>query len=182
MENEIRSVSLRLDELAAMIQEFARTAEDPGSHPQVQQATGEPGRQRLQNTVHGTFRPATARSGATSAVTQDLEMVEAMISIRGLRDRFFESDLFFDPAWSMLIDLYRAELKGQRLSVTSVCIASGVAGTTALRYVSALEDRGYLTRLPDAKDKRRAFVALTPKAREKLDAYFTKVNSQCRAA
>ncbi len=126
----------------------------------------------------GTFRSPPKRD----AVADDLEMVEAMISIRALRDRYFECDLFFDPAWSMLIDLYRAELKGQRLSVTSVCIGSGVAGTTALRYVRALENRGYVSRMPDPDDKRRAFIQLTAMARRKLDDYFGKVNARCRTA
>lgn len=112
----------------------------------------------------------------------DLDIVEAMISIRFLRDRFFERDLFFDPTWSMLIDLYRAELKGKQLSVTSVCIGSRVADTTALRYIKLLEERGYVYRVPDPNDKRRVFLRLTGEAIERMRSYFGSVGSQCRAA
>ncbi|MFM7335487.1 MAG: MarR family transcriptional regulator [Tabrizicola sp.] len=112
----------------------------------------------------------------------ELLIVETMISVRSLRDRYFENDLFFDPAWSILIDLFRAELKGERVSVTSACIGSGVADTTALRYIRALEDRGYVHRTPDPDDKRRVFLRLTGHAIDKLNAYFGIVHKQIRAA
>lgn len=103
------------------------------------------------------------------------DLIEALIAARKLRTKYFDQDLFFDPAWSILIDLYQADLAGRKLCVSSVCYGSGAAETTALRYIRELERRGLIERMPDARDKRRAFLRLTPPAREKLAQYFGEV-------
>jgi hypothetical protein len=183
MNDEISTVFLRLEEIAELIRgAVGGTAGSGELSFQGAKATQQRDCDRLNDQRHGTFQSSQKAEVASHAESQDLEMVEAMISIRSLRDRYFEGDLFFDPAWSMLIDLYRADLKRQMLSITSVCVGSGVPESTALRYVRALEDRGYARRAPDPQDKRRVFLHLTAKAREKLDAYFERVNAQCRAA
>jgi predicted transcriptional regulator len=130
---------------------------------------------------NGILRSRSPVLSMEGAVAPELEIVETMISVRFLRDRFFDNDLFFDPSWSMLIDMYRAELKEQQLSVTSVCIGSGVAGTTALRYIKLLEERGYIRRVADPHDKRRAFLRLTERALDRLQRYFDTVGTKCRA-
>ena len=107
-----------------------------------------------------------------SAKDATLAAVEASIAARKCRLKYFDTDFFFDPVWAIMIDLYRAELKGERLSVSSACYGSGVAQTTALRYVAMLEDRGYVERVPDENDKRRAFLRLTGSARDRLENYF----------
>jgi DNA-binding MarR family transcriptional regulator len=103
------------------------------------------------------------------------QMIEALIGARKLRTKYFDQDLFFDPAWAILIDLYQAELVGKKLCVSAVCYGSGVAETTALRYIGVLEQRGLIQRVPDPKDKRRAFLKLTQSAQDKLVSYFGEV-------
>ncbi len=63
-----------------------------------------------------------------------------IIRQRQLRARFFDGELFADPAWDMLLDLTAARVEARRVSVTSLCIASGVPPTTALRWIGA-DDR-----------------------------------------
>lgn len=95
-------------------------------------------------------------------------------TIRGrrLRDQFFSDGLFEDPAWDMLLDLYAAELEGAQVSVSSLCIAAAVAPTTALRWIARMTEAGLFKRQPDPFDRRRAFLALSESAREKMDRYF----------
>ncbi len=90
---------------------------------------------------------------------------------RSRRAKFFKSDLFADPAWDMLLDLYRARLANQPVSVTSVCLASGVAMTTALRWLKTLEGEGLVVRSQDPGDCRRVFVELTDKAAASMRSY-----------
>jgi hypothetical protein len=123
-----------------------------------------------------------SRSAAAAPVSgrgQDdiLNLVEAVIASRRQRLKFFDPALFFDPSWTMLLDLFRAELRQKQVSVSSVCYASGVPETTALRYIRVMEDQGYLTRMPDPTDRRRVFLCLTPTASERLTGYFTKLGS-----
>jgi hypothetical protein len=43
-----------------------------------------------------------------------------------MREQFFGPDLFADPAWDILLDLYAARLEQQRVAVSSLCIAAAV--------------------------------------------------------
>ncbi|HEX7822007.1 MAG TPA: hypothetical protein VF463_15470 [Sphingobium sp.] len=68
---------------------------------------------------------------------------------------------FGDPAWSMLLDLYVSAMSGKRTSVSSLCIASGVPPTTALRHISTMVSKGWILRVADPKDARRIFLELS---------------------
>ena len=65
-----------------------------------------------------------------------------------------------DPVWAMVLELCAARLDGRELSVTSLCLASGLPVTTALRRLDELERDGRIKRNPDRADRRRVFVAL----------------------
>jgi DNA-binding MarR family transcriptional regulator len=91
-----------------------------------------------------------------------------LAQIRAVRNRLFGEDIFFDPSWSILLDLYQRELEGRRVMVSDACAASGVPATTGLRWLKILEKRGYVVRTLDPTDRRRVFVALTPEASERM--------------
>lgn len=61
----------------------------------------------------------------------------------------------------MLLDLYIQRSVGRRVTVTSLCIASGVATTTALRWVGLLIESGLAKRVESEEDRRKAFVVLS---------------------
>jgi DNA-binding MarR family transcriptional regulator len=64
-----------------------------------------------------------------------------------------------------------------RVSVTSLCIASGVPPTTALRWIGQMTEAGLLKRIEDETDRRRAFITLTDKAVEAMAAYFAELGN-----
>lgn len=101
--------------------------------------------------------------------------VRRLIQLRQLRAKFFGQfsgeGLFEDPAWDMLLDLFAAELEGIRVSVSSLCIAAGVAPTTALRWITRMTELGLFIRHPDPVDRRRAFMTLSPRASEAMRSY-----------
>lgn len=90
------------------------------------------------------------------------------------RDRVFGDDMFFDPAWNMLLDLYVSEGHGALVSVSSLCIAAKVPATTALRWLAMLEKRALIVRRADAQDRRRSFLFLTDEAKAKLETALEK--------
>ena len=94
----------------------------------------------------------------------DPHAVRQMIANRQARSRFFDADLFGDPAWDMLLDLTAAHGEGAQVSVTSLCIAAGVPATTALRWLTQMVESGIFQRVPDPADRRRAFIAMSDKA------------------
>ncbi|HSG56515.1 MAG TPA: winged helix DNA-binding protein [Paracoccaceae bacterium] len=105
----------------------------------------------------------------------DPRLVRRIIQQRQLRARFFDGDLFADPAWDMLLDLTAARVEHTRVSATSLCIASNVPPTTALRWISQMTEAGLLERVEDDTDRRRAFIQLTDKAVDAMARYFAEL-------
>jgi hypothetical protein len=101
--------------------------------------------------------------------------VRRIIRLRRVRDQFFEPELFADPAWDMILDLYAARLEHNRVSVSSLCIAAAVPATTALRWIKALTTSGLFERRADPHDGRRIFVALSDSAAAAMHAYFAAI-------
>ena len=98
--------------------------------------------------------------------------VREIIRARANRAKCFRGDLFADPAWDMLLELYTAELGAKQISVSSLCIAASVPTTTALRWINVLEREGLISRRSDPKDGRRTFVHLSPAGVAGMDAFF----------
>lgn len=101
--------------------------------------------------------------------------IRALLKLRRNRGRFFKSELFADPAWDILLDLYAARLGQQKISVGSLCSAAAVPATTALRWISLLESQDLIERKADPMDGRRFHVALTGSALDAMASYFRTV-------
>lgn len=100
------------------------------------------------------------------------KLVRRLIRKRRQRDQFFPSDLFADPAWDMMLDLYAAHYERREISVSSLCIAAAVPATTALRWIRTMVDDGRFVRVADPDDGRRIIVSLSDDTRCRLDEYF----------
>lgn len=118
---------------------------------------------------------ATPRSFVPEERTLDRQrakQVRRMLRQRRMREHYFPADLFADPAWDMLLDLYAARLERQPVSVSSLCIAAAVPATTALRWIKTMTDAGLFLREQDPHDGRRIFIALAEGAYDALVRYF----------
>ena len=103
------------------------------------------------------------------------ETVRSVIRARRLRARFFQEELFADPAWDMLLDLLQAEISHLRVPVSSLCIAAAVPATTALRWLKTMVANGLFIRRADPHDGRRVFVELAPETSAALRRYFAEL-------
>lgn len=129
------------------------------------------------------FRPASSQPIAlASPVNQgapcglpDPKYVRQMIAARQARARFFDPELFADPAWDMLLDLTAAHSENAKVSVTSLCIAAGVPATTALRWLKQMVESGIFERVADSADRRRAFIELSDQSLDAMARYFQLV-------
>jgi DNA-binding MarR family transcriptional regulator len=104
-----------------------------------------------------------------------LERVNWLIQARRTRARYLTPELFADPAWDILLDLLRAEIAHERVSVSSACIAAAVPATTGLRWLKALEQQGLVVRHRDLLDARRTYVTLSSDTSMALRRYFVEV-------
>ena len=98
-------------------------------------------------------------------------VVRTEIDNRALRSSFFDSELFCDPAWDMLLDLFLQHSAQRRVCVSSLCIASRAPSSTALRWIGALEDADLVERSRDPADGRRVFVRLSSVGHAKIAGY-----------
>jgi CheY-like chemotaxis protein len=106
--------------------------------------------------------------------------LSTMIACRSLRARHLPGELFADPAWDILLDLMRAELAGEHVSVSSVCIAASVPMSTALRWVKQMTDAGLLKRWTDPRDRRRDLICLSDSASTSMKRYLATVHDMFR--
>lgn len=107
---------------------------------------------------------------------QDVHLLTAkswLKSNEAPRQAFPMLDLFNNPAWNVMLDLYIALLEHRAICVSSACIASGAASTTALRYLSALADAGLLVRIPDKHDRRKTYVELSTQGKFGVECAIT---------
>jgi DNA-binding MarR family transcriptional regulator len=99
----------------------------------------------------------------------------SIIKARSARRRFFDGELFADPAWDMLLELYALEGEGRRISVSKLSLAAGVPCTTALRWLDKLEAESLLVREEDPSDGRRVWIMLSPNGIAAMDSYFRQI-------
>ena len=85
---------------------------------------------------------------------------------------FKNAELFGEPAWDILLDLYIAHVEDKAVSVSSACIGSAAPPTTGLRWLGVLADHGLILREHDPEDQRRVLVRLTETGLAAMDEYF----------
>lgn len=109
-------------------------------------------------------------------VTPDISgpAVDFVIRSRRERARYFPGDLFSEPAWDIMLELLRSEIKGERVTLSELSVAAGVPTTTALRWIATMFQRGMLVRECDRFDG-PTFVKLEAETSGSLRRYFAEV-------
>ena len=98
-------------------------------------------------------------------------VAQLLLNARKKRDSIFGAEMFEDPAWNMMLDLYASTLSGRPVTVSDLCLASGTSATTALRRMTSLVELGLIERVPDPHDRRRVLVRQTERGREAMDRF-----------
>lgn len=92
---------------------------------------------------------------------------------RRSREHCFAANIFAEPAWDMLLDLFIQHHRGRAVSIHSLCIAAAVPATTALRWIGKLDDCGLVARERSARDNRVIHVALTAHGLAAMERYLS---------
>jgi hypothetical protein len=105
------------------------------------------------------------------------EFAAGLLAVRTRRNELLGISAMRDPAWDMLLDLYIATHEHRQVSVSSLCYASGVPSTTALRHVDRLERCGLIERIADSEDRRRLWVQAKPATLERIHALLSRMQN-----
>jgi len=108
----------------------------------------------------------------STKMSSRLSWVSFIMKLRQTRQTIFGEGLFGEPAWDIFLQLYSSALQGNEECVSSLCVASGMPSTTALRWIRLLERGGWIERYADPLDGRRTFVKLSHKGLEAMDTFF----------
>src|SRR3546814_12485945 len=103
-------------------------------------------------------------SGNGSAQVRDaVDNARATMRRRILRRQLIGAEeLFGEPAWEMLIDLFIHEGEGKPLSTSDLCVTSTIPMRSALRLVHKLRDAGLGDRSPDRLASLRSLLPRRP--------------------
>lgn len=161
----------RLQAIAILVTPPPARLHDVGrdSHDMLRKLSEDVG--RIAETLAGLAEEPQGFRGEDEEEPLDAGAIRAIIRARRLRENYFPASLFADPAWDMLLDLMAARLEGTPVAVSSLCIASAVPATTALRWIRTLTDRGLLVRVADPRDGRRVFIDLSDQTARALANY-----------
>jgi CheY-like chemotaxis protein/DNA-binding MarR family transcriptional regulator len=109
--------------------------------------------------ANGNGKPSVAASEAAAR-----SALEYLAALRRLRQDSAVLAQLDEPSWTILLEVYRAEITGRRLSVSKLCALDEASQTTAWRRIRSMEEEGLLVRDQDPSDARRSFVMLTDTA------------------
>lgn len=98
--------------------------------------------------------------------------IRRVLRARRARRCFMNGDLFADPAWDILLELFALRLEQRRIAVSSLGRIAGCPATTILRWIAKLEAENLIVREPDPRDRRRSFVELSCEGERAMRRYF----------
>lgn len=116
------------------------------------------------------------RDGAVTrafcTLEERIDAVQREIRHWNLRREYITQNVFSDPAWGILLELYFGWLRNRPITIKQACIASGVPQTTALRWLTNLAQQCWLQRESDPSDARRGLLTPTSTAVSAMTRYF----------
>lgn len=105
----------------------------------------------------------------TDPLTMRIKRATAILNIHRARDRAFGMDIFANPAWDILLNLYVASLEARMTTIEELCDETGGSAGTIARYVRLLESSNYVVRGDAQKTMRGVSFALSDTAVTMMD-------------
>lgn len=115
--------------------------------------------------------PSVPRSGPEAS--SKYRLVCQAYEARRERAEIFDADLFADPAWDILLAMYREHLAHRPMTLSDALTAADVPHTTAMRWLAVLTNRGMV-----ARGSSSDVMELTAEALEKLEAYMERLRTK----
>jgi len=89
------------------------------------------------------------------AAEESERLVEQIIQARRLRASVFEPSLFSDPAWEILLNLYRSELRHEALTHDELAKVIGLSPASTARWLDVLAGAGLIRQRSESEEDSR---------------------------
>lgn len=97
----------------------------------------------------------------TPAVSLTEDHIQSLLAMRRARSSILGGELFSDPAWDILLELYAAKLGHRKASLEELARSSGTPLSTTRRWVAALEGDGLAQQMRDPTEGAYTRISLT---------------------
>lgn len=95
--------------------------------------------------------------------------IHSVLLVRRARASVFGTDLFSDPAWDIILELYAAKLGARATLASDLCRATDAPASTTMRWIAVLENRGLVTTEATATEPAKLFVNLTADGASRME-------------
>lgn len=106
------------------------------------------------------------------------ELAAWLLMARRVREEVLGAELFSDPAWDIILDIYAAEARGERIQISSLAPMSGVPSSTARRWAHKLEALGLLERDRDERDQRLSYIRLSQYGHDRIKLLIKRITAK----
>ena len=130
--------------------------------------SGSPGLKRNQQPLKQ-LRALLFRKRLRRPLNLSEDHILSVLLVRRARTAVLGPNLFSDPAWDILLELYAAKLGGRRMSVSDLVRATETPRSTAERWLAELENRGLITIRTNPDDRASGLVKLTSDGASRME-------------
>jgi hypothetical protein len=115
----------------------------------------------------------TVREGRQETALQTAE--RAYNERRERAKHFNNQQIFGEPAWDLLLDMYIHQARDEKVTVKSAVLESRAGEGTAQRWLKVLDSEGLICSQIDPTDSRKCFLRLTPEGYESITRYLEEI-------
>lgn len=105
------------------------------------------------------------------------DLAKQLLAQRVARFDHFSADLFYEPAWDMLLALFVAQEDRRVMNVKTLVASAHAPVTTSQRWIDHLHKLKLIDRVIDPVDRRRIEISLSDSGRTAIIAYLRQVNA-----
>ena len=133
-----------------------------GEHP------GAPSGAHLKKGSFAALKSLLTRWKARRPVHATEDHIRSILLVRNARDEVLGVNLFSDPAWDLLLELYAAHLSRRKMSLADLHVATDTPQSTIARWIAALEKADLVQRFVDPSQPATVFISLTADGASKM--------------
>ena len=93
----------------------------------------------------------------------------SVLLVRRARGNVLGENLFSEPAWDILLELYAAKLGGRSMTLSELARAIDTPASVAARWQAALEDHGLTRSIVELADPCCIHISLTAEGSSKME-------------